>query len=151
MTIAFTKIGLEKLKKELEQLQKDRPTAVKSLQLAREMGDLSENAAYKVARSKLSSIDGRIRNLQKVIDKAFVPDIKFNGLTSIGCNVKISENGREQTFQVVGSYESDIENKKISIHSPVGRALIGKRSGDIAKIITPSGIKEYKIISVVPS
>lgn len=151
MTIAFTKSGLDNLKKELTQLQIDRPAAVKNLQLAREMGDLSENAAYKVARSKLSSIDSRIRNLQKVIDKAIVPDIKFNGLTSIGCVVKISENGREQTFQIVGSYESDLENKKISIYSPVGRALIGKRTGDITKITTPSGIKEYKIISVKQS
>lgn len=151
MTIAFTKTGLDNLKKELAQLEKDRPAAIKNLQTAREMGDLSENAAYRVARSKISSIDNRIRNLQKIIDKAIVPDIKFNGMVSIGCIVKISENGREQTFQIVGSYESDLENKKISIYSPVGKTLIGKRAGEVAKITTPSGIKEYKIINVSQS
>lgn len=149
MSIAFTKTGLDNLKKELEELQKNRPAAVKNLQTARKMGDLSENAAYKVARSKLSSIDNRIRSLQKVIDKAYIPDIKFNGMTSIGCMVTVSENGPEQTFQIVGSYESDLANQKISIYSPVGRALIGKRVGDVTKITTPSGIKEYKILKVV--
>jgi len=141
----FTKQGYQDLVKEKADLTKSRIDAVVNLKTAREMGDLSENAAYKVARSKLSSVDRRLRFLTKILDHAYIMKVDFKGVVDVGCLVTVETNKGEQTYQIVNSHESDIANEKISYYSPVGRALIGKRVNDVVEIATPNGKITYKI------
>lgn len=141
----FTKKGYEDLINEQNELKKNRIEAVANLKTAREMGDLSENAAYKVARSKLSSVDRRLRFLTKILDNAYIMEVDFKGVVDIGCLVTVETNSGEQTYQIVNSHESDIANGKISYYSPVGRALIGKKVDDVVEITTPNGKINYKI------
>jgi len=141
----FTKQGYQDLVKEKADLTKSRIDAVVNLKTAREMGDLSENAAYKVARSKLSSVDRRLRFLTKILDHAYIMKVDFKGVVDVGCLVTVETNKGEQTYQIVNSHESDIANGKISYYSPVGRALIGKRVNDVVEIATPNGKIIYKI------
>lgn len=141
----FTKRGYEDLVNEQKELKKNRVEAVANLKTAREMGDLSENAAYKVARSKLSSVDRRLRFLTKIFDNAYIMQVDFKGVVDVGCLVTVETNSGEQTYQIVNSHESDIVNGKISYYSPVGKALIGKRVDDIVVITTPNGKITYKI------
>jgi transcription elongation factor GreA len=147
----FTKKGYEDLVAEQKELKKNRVEAVVNLKTAREMGDLSENAAYKVARSKLSSVDRRLRFLTKILDNAYIIEVDFKGIVDVGCLVTVETNKGEQTYQIVNSHESDIANGKISYYSPVGRALIGKRANDIVEITTPNGKVNYKIKGIIVS
>jgi len=141
----FTKKGYEDLVKEKNELAKSRIDAVANLKIAREMGDLSENAAYRVARSKLSSIDRRLRFLTKMLDNAYIMKVDFKGMVDAGCEVTVETKNGNRTFQIVNSHESDIANGKISYYSPVGKALIGKRVNDLVEISTPNGKTVYKI------
>lgn len=146
----FTKKGYEDLVNEQKALKVSRVMAVANLKTAREMGDLSENAAYKVARSKLSSIDRRLRFLTKILDNAYIMEVDFKGVVDVGCVVTVETKNGNFVYQIVNSHESDIANGKISYYSPVGRALIGKKVNDVVEIITPNGriiyrIKEIKI------
>lgn len=141
----FTKQGYDDFVKEKNDLTKGRIDAVANLKTAREMGDLSENAAYKVARSKLSSVDRRLRFLTKILDNAYIMKVDFKGIVDVGCQVTVEINNGEQTYQIVNSHESDIANGKISYYSPVGRALIGKRVNDVVEVTSPNGKNTYKI------
>jgi len=141
----FTKKGYDDLVKEKNDLTKSRVNAVANLKTAREMGDLSENAAYKVARSKLSSVDRRLKFLTKILDNAYIMKVDFKGVVDVGCLVTVETDKGVQTYQIVNSHESDIANGKISYYSPVGRALIGKKVNDVVEIVTPNGKIEYKI------
>ncbi|MFA6532900.1 MAG: transcription elongation factor GreA [Patescibacteria group bacterium] len=141
----FTKQGYEDLVNEQKELTKSRVGAVANLKTAREMGDLSENAAYKVARSKLSSVDRRLRFLTKILDNAYIMNVDFRGVVDVGCLVTVETDKGEKTYQIVNSHESDIANGKISYYSPVGRALIGKKVNDVVEITTPNGKIKYKI------
>lgn len=141
----FTKKGYDDFVKEQKELKANRVEAVANLKTAREMGDLSENAAYKVARSKLSSIDYRLRFLNKILNNAYIIDVAFKGVVDVGCLVTVETKFGNQTYQIVNSHESDIANGKISYYSPVGRALIGKRVSDVVEINTPNGKITYKI------
>ncbi|VVA44104.1 Transcription elongation factor GreA [Candidatus Roizmanbacteria bacterium] len=141
----FTKQGYENLVNEQKELTKTRVDAVANLKTAREMGDLSENAAYRVARSKLSSVDRRLRFLTKILDNAYIMKVDFKGIVDVGCLVTVETNTANQTYQIVNSHESDIANGKISYYSPVGRALIGKRVNDVFEVTTPNGKISYKI------
>jgi transcription elongation factor GreA len=141
----FTKKGYEDLVKEKEELTKSRIDAVANLKTAREMGDLSENAAYKVARSKLSSVDRRLRFLIKILDSAYIMQVAFKGIVDVGCRVTVETRFGNKIYQIVNSHESDIANGKISYYSPVGRALIGKKVNDEIEIETPNGKINYKI------
>lgn len=141
----FTKQGYENLVNEKNDLTKSRVDAVANLKTAREMGDLSENAAYKVARSKLSSVDRRLRFLTKILDNAYIMEVDFKGMVDVGCLVTVETKTGDQTYQIVNSHESDIANGKISYYSPVGRSLIGKRVNDVVEITTPNGKINYKI------
>ena len=141
----FTKQGYDDFVKEQKELKVNRVEAVANLKTAREMGDLSENAAYKVARSKLSSIDYRLRFLNKILNNAYIIDVAFKGVVDVGCLVTVETKFCNQTYQIVNSHESDIANGKISYYSPVGRALIGKRVNDVVEIATPNGKVTYKI------
>ncbi len=141
----FTKQGYENLVNEKEELTKSRVDAVANLKTAREMGDLSENAAYKVARSKLSSVDRRLRFLTKILDNAYIMEVDFKGMVDVGCLVTVETKTGDQTYQIVNSHESDIANGKISYYSPVGRALVRKRVDDVVEVVTPNGKVNYKI------
>ena len=141
----FTKKGYEDFVKEQKELKIKRVEAVTNLKTAREMGDLSENAAYKVARSKLSSIDYRLRFLNKILSNAYIMEVDFKGMVDVGCLVTVETKLGSQTYQIVNSHESDIANGKISYYSPVGRALIGKRVSDEVEIQTPNEKITYKI------
>jgi transcription elongation GreA/GreB family factor len=141
----FTKKGYGDFIREQKELKVSRVEAVANLKTAREMGDLSENAAYKVARSKLSSVDRRLRFLTKILDDAYIMEVDFKGIVDVGCLVTVETKFGNQIYQIVNSHESDIANGKISYYSPVGRALIGKRVDDEVEIDTPNGRITYKI------
>src|SRR3990167_10290401 len=141
----FKKTGFENFVREQKDLKISRVDAVANLKIAREMGDLSENAAYKVARSKLSSVDRRLRFLTKILDNAYIMKVDFKGMVDVGCLVTVETKVGNTTYQIVNSHESDIANGKISYYSPVGRALIGKRVNDEVEIVTPNGRTSYKI------
>ncbi len=148
--IQFTKEGLEKLNLELKDLQEvKRPGAVEKLERARGMGDLSENSAYTSARDELSLLEGRIQELEEVIRNAeVVESAPTDGSVAIGTHVTVEINNDVEDIHVVGEFEADPMNKKLSYTSPIGKALIGKKVGDIIEIQIPSGSIKYKILSI---
>ena len=151
--IPMTSEGYVKLQEELKKLtSEDRPNIIAAIAEARGHGDLSENAEYQYAKEQQSLIEGRIADLESSISRAEVIDIKNITGNSIkfGATVEIEDDdtGKKQMYQIVGEYESDIENKKISINSPLARGLIGKSKGDTVEINSPKGVKSYTIISV---
>lgn len=141
----FTKEGHLKLLKEREDLEKQRVEAVANLKIARDMGDLSENAAYKVARMRLSSVDRRLRVLNRVLEGAYIVRAMSTDIVEVGSLVTVEGKDGEKDFRIVNSHESDVLRGKISYYSPIGKALVGLRLNDKAIIQTPSGIVEYTI------
>ncbi len=151
--IPMTPNGYAKIQEELKKLtSEDRPNIIAAIAEARGHGDLSENAEYQYAKEQQSLIEGRISDLENSISRAEVIDIKsFDGNDiKFGATVEIidDETEKKQIYQIVGEYESDIENKKLSINSPLARGLIGKSKDDIVEINSPKGLKSYTIISV---
>jgi transcription elongation factor GreA len=152
-TIPITREGLEKLKKELTNLEKvERPRNIRAIEEARDHGDISENAEYHAAKEKQSFIAGRINELQMVIGKSEVIEVENGpadrvvfGRKVLLCNIDTDE---EVSYQLVGPYESAPENGQISVTSPLGQALIGKEEGDEVKARTPGGILEYEILEI---
>jgi transcription elongation factor GreA len=148
--IQITKPGLEVLKKELETLtQVKRPKLVERLAFARGQGDLSENNDYQSAREELEFMDGRISELEEVLKNAQV--IKANGKTGgvgIGTRVTLKYNGNKHIFEIVGDWEADPVNKKISHESPLGKALCGKKIGDKVQVEAPAGKISYEILAI---
>ncbi len=147
--IPVTKEGFEKLKKDLVDLQKERPGAVKTLADARGMGDLSENGMYTAAKARLRSIDSQLFRLDIQIKLADIIEGGANGAVSIGTSVKVSNMGNETTFHIVGDYEADPMQKKISQHSPLGKVLMGRKKGDNVEFHAPMGVISYKILDVM--
>ena len=151
--IPVTKDGFERLSKELEHLKKvARPEVIQAIAEAREHGDLSENAEYHAAREQQSFIEGRIQELEAVTGRAQVidPTTLSGDTVKFGATVTIvdEETDEEETYQIVGDYESDMENGKLSISAPVARALIGKAEGDSVSVRTPKGERDYEILDV---
>ena len=151
--IPMTTEGYTKLQDELKKLtSEDRPKIIEAIAEARSHGDLSENAEYQYAKEQQSLIEGRIIDLENAISKAEVIDVKSVEGDDIkfGATVEIEddESGEKQQYQIVGEYESDIENKKLSITSPLARGLIGKKEEDNVEINSPKGLKSYTILSV---
>lgn len=148
-----TKDGLAKLKSELEHLVRvERPTISAALAHARSLGDLSENAEYHSAKDKQGLIESRIRKLQEDLAQAEVIDESqlAQGVAVFGRSVKVkdlSDNSIE-TYTLVGPHEADFDSGKISVESPIGKGLLGKKKGDVAEIMVPSGSIKYKIISI---
>jgi len=145
--IPVTKEGFKKLHEELLQLQKDRPQAVKNLADARGMGDLSENGLYTAAKSRLRSIDSQIFRAEIQIKLADIIE-GSDGKVSIGSIVTVESDSGKTIFNIVGDYEANPVEKKISQHSPLGRALIGKKVGETAQFEAPKGTISYKILSI---
>jgi transcription elongation factor GreA len=146
-TIRFTKDGYNKVKNKLKALLKNRPAAVATLARARAMGDLSENGFYKAAKGKLFSIDDEITKLDYQL-KFGVIQKKNSGQIGVGSIVSIESDGKKTVFHIVGDFEADPKQKKISLNSPIGRALAGKKISDKAFVYTPSGQMEYKVIDI---
>ena len=149
----MTAEGYTKLQDELKKLtSEDRPKIIEAIAEARSHGDLSENAEYQYAKEQQSLIEGRIIDLESAIGKAEVIDVKSVEGDDIkfGATVEIEddESREKQQYQIVGEYESDIENKKLSITSPLARGLIGKTEEDNVEINSPKGLKSYTILSV---
>ncbi|MBU4098422.1 transcription elongation factor GreA [Patescibacteria group bacterium] len=151
--IYLTKKGLEELKKEHDELIKTkRPQTVGRLATARDMGDLAENAEYTAARDELGFIDGRIDELEDLVKNATIIAEKAHGkkskIVNLGSKVIIKTKGRKEIFTIVGEWESNPEEKKISNESPLGKALIGKMINDKIEINAPAGKIGYKIIAI---
>lgn len=146
--ILLTPKGLEKIKSERDKLQGRRKPAVENLRTAREMGDLSENGAYRAARWELSSIDSRLRHLNKLIILGKIPDMPKSGEIGIGSKVALILDDKKIEYEIVGSFESDPFAGKISHISPIGKMLIGKKAGDRVEVFAPNGTVTYQVVSV---
>jgi len=149
----MTRPGYERLQQELEQLKREeRPRIIKAIAEARAHGDLSENAEYDAARAQQGFIEGRISELEAKLGNAQIIDPKLldsEGRCVFGATVDLEEKGKPPTtYQIVGDDEADIKQGRISINSPIARALIGKESGDIVDAQTPGGVKRYEILDV---
>ena len=151
--VPMTAIGYQKLQDELKKLiKKDRPEIIANIAEARGHGDLSENAEYQYAKEQQSLIEGKILELESAIAQAELIDIsKLSGSEiKFGATVKIKddETNEQSTYQIVGEYESDINNKKLSINSPLAKGLIGKTKNDAVEVNSPKGTKIYTVLSV---
>ena len=145
--IQFTKNGLSEIQAELAELKTNKlQSAIERVARARDFGDLSENAEYHAAKEELSFIEGRIEELESIVNKAYVVEKgKGNGAVDIGCHVTVEVGGREHTYDIVGEWEADPLKKKISHTSPLGLALLGKKKGEAVEFEAPAGKVIYKI------
>lgn len=151
--LPMTREGFEKLQNELKQLKTvDRHDVIKAIASARELGDLSENAEYHAARERQGFIEGRIAELEDKLARAEVIDVKLLEGKSIkfGASVKLIDEDTEETvaYQIVGDDESNLSKGKISLSSPLAKALIGKSMGESVDVRTPGGVKSYEVIDV---
>jgi transcription elongation factor GreA len=149
----MTEEGFNRLQDELKRLKSvDRPSIIKAIAEARTHGDLSENAEYHAARERQSFIEGRVMELEDKISRAEVIDVsKLSGsLVKFGATVTLAdeETDEEQTFRIVGEDEADIKQGRLSVTSPLARALIGKSKGDSVEVSTPRGAKSYEVMTV---
>lgn len=151
--IPMTEEGYKRLQDELRRLKTvERPAIIRALAEAREHGDLAENAEYHSARERQGFIEAHIRDIEDKIARAEVIDVsKLSGsVIKFGARVRIAdaETDEEQTFQIVGEDEADVKAGRLSITSPLARALIGKKLGDTIEVETPRGPKSYDVIDL---
>jgi len=151
--IPMTPEGLAQLEDELKRLKlEERPAVIRAIADARSHGDLSENAEYHAARERQSFIEGRLAELEDIIARADVIDVsKLSGdVVRFGAKVMLADEDTDEeiNYQIVGSHEADIGKGRLSVTSPLGRALIGKSIGDRVEVITPRGSKAYEIVKV---
>src|ERR1700726_1747984 len=151
--IPMTTDGYNRLQEELKRLKSvDRPAIIRAIAEARTHGDISENAEYHAARDRQSFIEGRVMELEDKIARPDVIDVsKLSGtLIKFGATVTLSdeETDEEQTFKIVGEDEADISSGRLSVTSPLARALIGKGEGDSVEVTTPRGAKSYEVVTV---
>lgn len=151
----LTVAGAEMLRAELHRLKTvERPSTIAAIAEARSHGDLSENAEYDAAKERQSFIEGRIAEVESKLGNAQIIDTSLldtDGRCVFGATVELEEaggSGQPVTYQIVGDDEADIKKGKISISSPIARALIGKYAGDAVQVQTPGGIREYEILDV---
>lgn len=149
----MTQEGYRRLQEELKRLIKvERPQNVKDIEEARGHGDLSENAEYDAAKNRQGMIEGRIRELNDKIARAQVINPAELDMDKVVFGAKVTlfdiDNGNEVTYQIVGEDEADIKDNKISVTSPVGKALIGHRLDDEVRVKVPSGMKLYEVIDI---
>jgi transcription elongation factor GreA len=152
--VPITIRGAEKLRAELKHLKSvERPRISQAIADAREHGDLKENAEYHAAREQQSFVEGRIEEINAKLSNAQIIDVTTLGTSGrvvFGATVEISDEdtGEETTYQIVGEDEADINEGKISVTSPIARALIGKEEGEVVEFQAPGGLKTYEILSV---
>jgi transcription elongation factor GreA len=152
--VPMTPAGFTALEEELKNLKSvQRPAIIEAIATARAHGDLSENAEYHAAKEQQSFIEGRIIELESVIGKAqIINPAEFTGnVVKFGATVSVvdEETEAEETYTIVGEYESDADRKRISITAPIARALIGKTVGDSVEVRSPKGKRTYEILNVV--
>ena len=151
--VPTTKEGLEKLRQELHTIiTVDRPKNIKAIEEARSHGDLTENAEYHAAKERQAFLDAKINELEMAISRSEVIEISDEPAESIvfGSTVALKNlvNNKTVTYQLVGPYESSPEDGKISITSPLGKALIGNEEGDYVKLKTPGGLQEFEVLEI---
>lgn len=152
--IPMTRNGVERLKEELHQLKsEDRPNIIQAIAEARAQGDLSENAEYESAKERQGFIEGRIAEIEAKLSNVQIIDpasLNADGKCVFGATIELEDLDEEKsfTYQIVGEDEADIKANKISISSPLARALIGKEDGDVVEVETPGGQKTYEITNV---
>ena len=150
----ITKLGTERLREELKHLKTvERRKIIAAIATARDHGDLKENAEYHAARERQSFIEGRIKDIEFYLSESEIIDItklKHNNKIVFGATVKLYDKDAEAecAYQIVGEIEADIKQNKISVTSPLARAMIGKAEGDSIVVETPSGEKTYKVLSL---
>lgn len=148
-SVHLTPVGFKDLQKEYDELVNiKRPYLVERLANARAAGDLSENNDYISAKQELEFLDGRIAELNQVLQNAVVIEKKDKSTVDFGAQVTLGTNGKKHVYHIVGEWEADPVNKKISGDSPLGRALIGKRVGDEVEVDAPVGKIAYKILGI---
>lgn len=153
-TVPVTVFGAQLMKDELHRLKtKERPAVINAISEARAQGDLSENADYDAAKERQSFIEGRIAELEGKLSAAQIIDpslLDAEGRVVFASTVTLEdlENGAHVTYQIVGDDEADLKELKISISSPIARALIGKYAGDTADVKAPNGIRSYEVLEV---
>jgi transcription elongation factor GreA len=153
-TIPLTKRGAELLKQELQRLKTvERPSVVNAIAEARAQGDLSENAEYDAAKDKQGFIEGRILEIESKLAQAQIIDpaaLNAGGKVVFGSTVELEEedSGDAVTYQIVGEDEADLKQGRISVGSPIARALIGKEAGDVAEVQAPGGLRRYEVVDV---
>lgn len=154
-TVPLTKFGAELLKQELHKLKtKERPEVINAIAEARAQGDLSENAEYDAAKERQAFIEGRIAELESKLSAAQVIDpteLDAEGRVVFASTVQLEdlESGQKVQYQIVGEDEADLKLSKVSITSPIARALIGKYAGDVVGVQAPAGVREYEILDVL--
>lgn len=152
--VPLTVVGAEKLKAELHRLKtSERPRVIAAIAEARAHGDLSENAEYHAAKEQQSFIEGRIVDLEAKLANAQIIDpltVNAGGRIVFGATVDLMDESSEKevTYQIVGDDEADINSGKISISSPIARALIGKELGDVVEVQVPGGVRQYEVLDV---
>jgi len=152
--VPLTAIGAEKMRAELHNLKTvQRPSVIQAISEARAQGDLSENAEHDAAKERQGFVEGRIQELEGKLGSAQIIDpraINADGRCLFASTVILEDvkNGDVVTYQIVGEDEADIRQRKVSISSPIARALIGKYSGDIAEVQAPGGVREYEVVEV---
>lgn len=149
----ISRMGFARLRKELEHLERrERHDVIRAIEVAREHGDLKENAEYHAAKERQGHVEGRILELKDKLSRAEVIDC-----SEVSCNRAVFgtvvtmldlDTDIEVTYQLLGPEESDVKNGSISIMSPLGRSILGKEVGDEVKVITPGGVREFEIISI---
>ena len=148
--IQLTREGFENLQKELKDLvENKKPFAVDRLSKARAMEDLSENSEYTAAKEDLSFVEGRIQEVEEILKTAeVVTNHNGNHVVDLGITVTVEADGKRDEFQIVGEFEADPMNKKLSHTSPIGKALLGKKIGDLVEVVIPAGKIQYKILEI---
>lgn len=150
----ITVAGAEKLKTDLQRLKTvERPRIIQAIAEARSHGDLSENAEYHAAKEQQGFIEGRIAEMENRLAMAQVIDpqtVKADGRVVFGATLDLLDehSGNEVTYQIVGDYEADLAQGRISISSPIARALIGKEEGDVVEVQVPGGLRTYEILDI---
>jgi transcription elongation factor GreA len=151
-TFQFTRDGFNKLKEEYDVLIKvKRPTTVTRLAKARAMGDLSENSEYTAAKEEIAFVEGRIKEVEELLKNAVVIEPTSSTGIDIGTQVTVEKNGALETFFIVGEFEADPMEKKLSSTSPIGKALLGKNLGDMVEVKVPVGTLKYVIKEIKKS
>ena len=149
----FTEEGLQKIKEELDQLKSvERPKVIQQIAEARDKGDLSENAEYDAAKEAQGHLEDRINKLEALYSNARVVDTSKLDISSVRpltkVTIKNTTNSMEMTYSIVPEPEADLKAKKISVSSPIGKGLIGKKVGEIAEIQVPNGIIKFEIVKI---
>ncbi|MET0290875.1 MAG: transcription elongation factor GreA [Steroidobacteraceae bacterium] len=150
----ITSRGAESLRVELRKLKsEDRPNVIKAIAEARAHGDLSENAEYHAAREQQGFIEGRIMEIEGKLSNAEIIDptqLSASGKVVFGATVDLEEedSGAKTTYQIVGEDEADIKQQRISVTSPIARALVGKEAGDVVDVAAPGGVRSYEIVAI---